>query len=125
MDNNTTIPGKDVPLELTIEKATHLLEKLNLALEFTNIINPTPACHSVHLRSRLSNSLYSNGKGTSFLAAKASALCEFVERLSTNYFFSDFFIEEKRLNLPFIYDPQERWVEDKKRDSRSECGYYD
>lgn len=42
-------------------------------------------------------------------AALASALGEYFERLSTNYFFADFWLGETVANGPFVHYPNEKW----------------
>lgn len=41
--------------------------------------------------------------------ALASALGEYFERLSTNYFFADFWLGETIANGPFVHYPNEKW----------------
>ncbi len=42
-------------------------------------------------------------------AALASALGEYFERLSTNYFFADFWLGDTIANGPFVHYPNEKW----------------
>lgn len=42
-------------------------------------------------------------------AALASALGEYFERLSTNYFFADFWLGDTVANGPFVHYPNEKW----------------
>ena len=53
--------------------------------------------------------LFANGKGATKLAARASALGEFFERLNTHYFWTHFYLGATRANRPFVHYPQERW----------------
>jgi ribosomal protein S12 methylthiotransferase accessory factor len=53
--------------------------------------------------------LFSNGKGATELAARASAYGEFFERLNTHYFWTHFYLGETRAKRPFVHYPQERW----------------
>lgn len=108
MAPTTHLPGKDAGLEDTIDKATSLLKSMAFETEAVSWLNPAPDCWSVHLRSTSSSHLYTNGKGTSRLAAEASALGEFFERLATNYFFADCFLDEG-LAAPFLFYPDEKW----------------
>ena len=85
-DTKTMIPGKDASLEETIEKMTKLIESLGIKLEIASWRNPVPHVWSVHLRDADSPICYTNGKGASKDAALASALGEYIERIS-NYFF--------------------------------------
>jgi ribosomal protein S12 methylthiotransferase accessory factor len=105
----THIPGKDASLEDTIARAVSLLQSMDLPAEAVSWQNPAPDCWSVHLRSTSCSSLYTNGKGTSQQAALASALGEFFERLSTNFFFADFFLDDGMMKTPFLFYPNEKW----------------
>jgi ribosomal protein S12 methylthiotransferase accessory factor len=109
MKNTTHLPGKDLSLEETIERATTLLKNMGLETEAVSWLNPAPNCWSVHIQSITCPHLYTNGKGNSRLAALASGLGEFFERLSTNFFFSDFCIDENEGENPFIFYPNEKW----------------
>ncbi len=53
--------------------------------------------------------LFANGKGATELAARASALGEFFERLGTHYFWTHFYLGQTRANRPFVHYTQERW----------------
>ena len=53
--------------------------------------------------------LFSNGKGSSQLAARASALGEFIERLSTNYFWSHYYLGKEFADDRYTHHPEERW----------------
>ncbi len=105
----THIPGKDASLEYTIANATSLLESMEFETKAVSWLNPAPDCWSVHLCSTASEHLYTNGKGTSKAAALASALGEFVERLSTNFFFADCFLDDGGTEPPFLFYPEEKW----------------
>lgn len=111
MKPQTLLPGKDLSLEETIAEATALLDKLGLRTEAVSWLNPTPHCWSVHIQSTACPHLYTNGKGTSRLAALASGLGEFLERLSTNFFFADYFLDEPvdEEEKPYLFYPGERW----------------
>jgi ribosomal protein S12 methylthiotransferase accessory factor len=63
----------------------------------------------VHIRDRDCTLLFSNGKGGSELAARASALGEFFERLSTNYFWTHFYLGETLAERAYVHSPEERW----------------
>jgi ribosomal protein S12 methylthiotransferase accessory factor len=109
MKNTTHLPGKDLSLEETIENATTLLKNMGLETEAVSWLNPAPDCWSVHIQSITCPHLYTNGKGTSRLAALASGLGEFFERLSTNFFFADYCIDENKDEKPFLFYPDEKW----------------
>jgi ribosomal protein S12 methylthiotransferase accessory factor len=58
--------------------------------------------------------MFTNGKGASRKACLASALGEYFERLSCNYFFADFYLGQQFARGSFVHYPDERWfpVED-------------
>ena len=109
MENKTHLPGKDLSLEETIEKATSLLKDMDLNIEAVSWLNPTPNCWSVHIQCRACHQLYTNGKGISRLASLASGLGEFFERLSTNLFFADYFLGDDNDERLFHFYPNEQW----------------
>lgn len=115
MKTTTHIPGKDAPLEETIDFATNKLNSLGIEVSPTSWLNPAPNCWSVHLQATTCPALYTNGKGTSQLASLASGLGEFFERLSTDYFFAEYCLENKRSNTKetrpnsFRFFPDEIW----------------
>ncbi len=113
----TFIPGKDASLEETIDRATALLEDLNFMTETVSWLNPAPDCWSVHLRAAACPHLYTNGKGTSRLACQASALGEFFERLQTNFFFAEYYLDELETEPPFFHYPDEKWFPPGKDDA--------
>jgi ribosomal protein S12 methylthiotransferase accessory factor len=106
------LPGKDARLEQTIARCRHLLFVMGLETEDVSWRHPAPNCWSVHLRCTIAPRLYSNGKGSSRLAALASALGEFFERLATNFFFTDAFLDDNH-DQPFLFYPEERWFASK------------
>lgn len=63
---------------------------------------------SVHIRDHDCPLLFTNGKGASELAARASALGEYFERLSTNYFWTHFYLGEVLANT-YVHRPDRRW----------------
>jgi len=112
-----TLPaGKDAPLVETIARATGLLDRIGFAAEPVSWLNPAPNCWSVHLRSKECEYLYTNGKGTSKQASLASALGEYLERLSTNFFFSDYYLGNESRKNSFLFYPGEKWFPVKTED---------
>jgi ribosomal protein S12 methylthiotransferase accessory factor len=105
----TFIPGKDSSLEETVERMSTLLEDIGIKIEISSWRNPVPHVWSVHIRDADSPMCFTNGKGASKLSALCSALGEYLERLSTNYFYSDFYLGEQSSEVPFIHYPDERW----------------
>ena len=105
----TRLPGKDAPLERTIDRLTRQLAALGFDVTPVSWLNPVPNVWSVHLRDRRCHALFSNGKGRSREAALASALGEFCERLATNYFFADYHLPTVA-GRDFVHYPDERWL---------------
>lgn len=105
----TTILGKDAPLEDSIATMSEGLKRLGFDIEEVSWLNPIPNVWSVHIHDRNCNLLFANGKGMSREAALASALGEFFERLSTNYYFADYFLGADNAAADFVHYPQERW----------------
>ena len=68
-----------------------------------------PHVWSVHIRDKECALCFTNGKGATKKAALASALGEYFERLSTNYFFADFWLGDTIANGPFVHYPNEKW----------------
>jgi ribosomal protein S12 methylthiotransferase accessory factor len=105
----TVIAGKDSPLEETIEKMSQLIADLGIKLEVASWRNIVPHVWSVHLRDAESPMCYTNGKGATKEAALASALGEFIERISNNYFFNDFYLGKEISDENFVHYPDEKW----------------
>lgn len=118
-DHKTIIKGKDSPLEETIAHMTGLLDQLGIKIEISSWRNPVPHVWSVHIRDADSPLCYTNGKGNSKNAALASALGEYLERLSTNYFYSDYFFGEDS-KYDFVHYPNEKWFSIPEDDSLPE-----
>lgn len=94
MVEQTFIKGKDACLEDSILRMQTLLAEAGFEIEEASWLNPVPNVYSVHIRDKNCPALFTNGKGASRKATLASALGEFFERLQTNYFFSDFYLDE-------------------------------
>jgi ribosomal protein S12 methylthiotransferase accessory factor len=105
----TYIPGKDAALEDSIARFQQKLQDLGFNIEEASWLNPVPHVWSVHIRDRDCPLCFTNGKGASKKAALASALGEYFERLSTNYFFADFWLGNKVANGDFVHYPNEKW----------------
>ncbi len=114
MKNESFIPGKDASLESTIRTMKKKLAARGFELDESSWLNPVEAIWSVHVRDRDCPMLFANGKGATQLAARASALGEFAERLGTHYFWTHFYLGETRARRPFVHYPQERWFAPKK-----------
>ncbi|UDG79081.1 Ribosomal protein S12 methylthiotransferase accessory factor YcaO [Candidatus Ecksteinia adelgidicola] len=105
----TFIFGKDAALEDSILYFYKKLHDFNFDIEEISWLNPVPHIWSVHIRDRNCSLCFSNGKGVTKKAALASALGEYFERLSTNYFFADFYLGEKISKDNFVHYPNEKW----------------
>ncbi len=105
----TFIPGKDAALEDSINSFQQKLQHLGFNIEEASWLNPVPNVWSVHIRDRDCPLCFTNGKGASKKAALASALGEYFERLSTNYFFADFYLGHAIANSDFVHYPNEKW----------------
>jgi len=105
----TFIPSKDASLESSIRTLQGKLEALGIHVEEKSWLNEIEGIWSVHVIDRDCTRLFTNGKGASQLAARASALGEYFERLSTNYFWTHFYLGEKIANKDFVHYPNEQW----------------
>ena len=112
MHSESFIPGKDASLDVTIARLQGQLDALGFHVEPQSWLNPVEGVWSVHVRDRDCPLMFTNGKGGSRLAALASALGEFFERLATNYFWNHYYLgyplAEGR-KRPFVHHPQEKW----------------
>lgn len=109
MDEKTFIKGKDAALESSIATMRQQLVDLGFAIEEASWLNPVPSVYSVHIRDRGCGLMCTNGKGTTEKSCLASALGEYFERLSCNYFFADFYLGEDLAQGEFVHYPDERW----------------
>lgn len=107
----TFILGKDAALEDSINLFQNQLEKIGFSVEEASWLNPVPNVWSVHIRDKDCPLCFTNGKGSTKKAALASALGEFFERLSTNYFFADYYLGTTIANGNFVHYPNEEWFE--------------
>lgn len=105
----TFIPGKDAALEESIERFQNKLKDLGFNIEEASWLNPVPNVWSVHIRDVDAPMNFTNGKGATKKAALASALGEYFERLSTNYFYADYYLDEAIANSEFVHYPNEKW----------------
>ena len=89
--------SKTVPVEESISKMRKVLDDVGCKTIFSQEKHPLSNCFSVNLSSAEAPAhIYSNGKGTLSEASIASALGEYIERLQTNNFFSDFYLPDRR-----------------------------
>ncbi|MBN2865521.1 MAG: YcaO-like family protein [Thiotrichales bacterium] len=106
----TYIKGKDACLEDSISRMQTILKKAGFDIVEASWLNPVPSVFSVHIHDKNCPGLFTNGKGTSRKSTLASALGEFLERLSTNYFFSDYWLEShfRACDATWLYYPDEK-----------------
>ncbi len=103
------IAGKDASLESSIAAMQAKLARIGFTVEERSWLKPVDGAWSVHVVDRDCPLLFTNGKGASKLAALASALGEFFERLSCNYFWSHYYLGEKFAAHAYTHHPLERW----------------
>ena len=107
--SRTLIEGKDRPLEDTIATMSGILETLGMKIEVSSWRNIVPHVWSLHIRDAASPMCFTNGKGATKESALCSALGEFIERLSCNFFYNDQFFGEEIANSEFVHYPNEKW----------------
>ena len=107
----TYIEGKDLPLEQTIANMTGILADLGMKIEIASWRNIVPHVWSLHIRDAASPMCFTNGKGATKESALCSALGEFIERLSCNFFYNDQFFGEEIANSDFVHYPNEKWFQ--------------
>lgn len=116
-DSKTMILGKDCSLEETITNMTALLESIGINIEIASWRNQVPHVWSVHIRDADSPMCYTNGKGATKDAALCSALGEYLERISNNYFYNDYYLGAKMAQAKFVHYPSEKWFKAGVKDS--------
>lgn len=105
----TFIPGKDATLEESIEHFQTQLKQLGFNIEEVSWLNPVPNVWSVHIRDADAPMNFTYGKGATKKAALASALGEYFERLSSNYFYADYYLGKEVAEGEFVHYPNEKW----------------
>ncbi|WP_374538522.1 OsmC domain/YcaO domain-containing protein [Chitinimonas taiwanensis] len=116
-DAATYIVGKDLPLEQTIANMSKLLADLGIKIEIASWRNIVPNVWSLHIRDAHSPMCFTNGKGASKESALASALGEYIERISNNHFYAGSFWGEEIANADFVHYPNERWFKPGPKDA--------
>jgi ribosomal protein S12 methylthiotransferase accessory factor len=94
-----------------------LLANLGIKIEIASWRNLVPNVWSLHIRDAHSPMCFTNGKGATKESALASALGEYIERLSNNHFYAGVFWGEDIANETFVHYPNERWFKPGKGDS--------
>ncbi|MCH7919795.1 MAG: OsmC domain/YcaO domain-containing protein [Planctomycetes bacterium] len=108
-DSSTVVVGKDLPLEQTIANMTELLASIGIKIEISSWRNIVPNVWSVHIRDAASPMCFTNGKGSTRDSALCSALGEYLERTSCNYFYNDHYLGEDVCASSFVHYPNEKW----------------
>jgi ribosomal protein S12 methylthiotransferase accessory factor len=114
---STYIPGKDLPLEQTIANMSSVVANLGIKIEIASWRNLIPNVWSLHIRDAHSPMCFTNGKGSTKESALASALGEYIERLSNNHFYAGAFWGEEIANSTFVHYPNERWFKPGPKDA--------
>lgn len=109
MNQESFIPGKDASLEASISTLRGVLAARGFDVEEASWLNPVDGVWSVHLRDTACPIMFSNGKGASQLAARASALGEFVERVNSRHFWTHYYLGAERAGSAAVHDARERW----------------
>ena len=109
MSEQTYIKGKDAALEESIARMQQKLTALKIDAEEASWLNPIPNVFSVHIRDTDCELMFTNGKGSTEKSCLASAIGEYFERLSCNYFFADYYLGEDFSNGEFVHYPNEKW----------------
>ncbi|MGQ2966684.1 OsmC domain/YcaO domain-containing protein [Methylophilus sp.] len=116
-ESQTFITGKDLPLEQTIANMTSVLAGLGIKIEIASWRNIVPNVWSLHIRDAHSPMCFTNGKGATKESALASALGEYIERLSNNHFYAGSYWGEEIANAAFVHYPDERWFKPGRKDA--------
>jgi ribosomal protein S12 methylthiotransferase accessory factor len=93
-----------------------VLASLGIKIEIASWRNLIPNVWSLHIRDAHSPMCFTNGKGATKESALASALGEYIERLSNNHFYAGAFWGEDIANAEFVHYPNERWFKSGKKD---------
>jgi ribosomal protein S12 methylthiotransferase accessory factor len=105
----TFIKGKDSDLESTIATMQSKLKSFGFDIVEASWLNPIENCYSVHIKDNTCGLMFTNGKGSTAKSCLASALGEYFERLSCNYFFADYYLGEEISQSKFVHYPNEKW----------------
>ena len=90
------ILSKNASAEVSIENMVRALENISSDITLGKQLHPLTNCYSVNLKSiDAPNHIYTNGKGINELSCTASALGEYIERMQTNNFFIEFYMQDK------------------------------
>ena len=88
--------SKDAPLEVSLTKMKKIIDDLGYKIRLSKEKNPVKNSFSVNLSFEGANNyIFSNGKGSISDSCLASAYGEFIERLQTNLYFNDYYLENR------------------------------
>ena len=91
------ILSKNATAEESIQKMNSALKSISSDITLGKQLHPLTNCYSVNLKSLdAPNHIYTNGKGINELSCTASALGEYIERIQTNNFFIEFYMQNKK-----------------------------
>jgi len=116
-NTSTYILGKDLSLEQTIANMSSVLANLGIKIEIASWRNIIPNVWSLHIRDAHSPMCFTNGKGSTKESALASALGEYIERLSNNHFYAGAFWGQEIADAEFVHYPSERWFKPGPKDA--------
>jgi ribosomal protein S12 methylthiotransferase accessory factor len=94
-----------------------VLANLGIKIEIASWRNLIPNVWSLHIRDAHSPMCFTNGKGSTKESALASALGEYIERLSNNHFYAGAFWGDDIANDAFVHYPNERWFKPGPKDA--------
>ena len=90
------ILSKNATAEESIQKMNDALKSISSEITLGKQLHPLTNCYSVNLKSLdAPEHIYTNGKGINELSCTASALGEYIERIQTNNFFIEFYMQNK------------------------------
>ncbi|MGE4455525.1 MAG: YcaO-like family protein [Arcobacteraceae bacterium] len=129
--------SKTASLEDSISSMQNALQSIKANYTLSHYKHPMEYCYSVNIASKEApKHIYANGKGSCEKASLASALGEYIERLQTNMFFSDFYLpdmkyfpDQKEINfgddyldeyLKALYDPNDELYDEDMVDFNSD-----
>ena len=96
--------SKTASLEDSISSMQNALQNIGAKYSLSHQKHPMEYCYSVNIASKEApKHIYANGKGSCEKASLASAFGEYIERLQTNMFFSDFYLP----NMKYFPDQKE------------------
>lgn len=106
------ILGKSSPIEISLANMQNAIDKLQIKTTLSQELHPLQNCFSVNLSfDSASQLIYSNGKGETKESCLASAYGEFIERVQTNNFFSDFYLpNRKHFQDEVVFDFDETYL---------------